>query len=177
MNLLLNVAWDNLAWDDRLIEIAQKADAICFGTLAQRSPCSADSLQKLVRNTPAECLRVFYINLRFPHVVDPVIPRSLELCNALKLNDEELPYLAQLLGITGSEDALVYQVMEKYQLKLVALTRGAQGAKVYQGSDQVQSQTKTRASRGYGRSGRRVYRRFDLEMVAAFPSESCWEDF
>ena len=35
-----DTAWDNLQWSDQLAEIAAHTDAVCFGTLGQRSDMS-----------------------------------------------------------------------------------------------------------------------------------------
>lgn len=133
-----DVAWDNLRWNDDLLEPARQCDAVCFGSLAQRSPVSARTIQRLVAETRPDCLRIFDINLRFPHVVHEVIQQSLELCNVVKLNDDELEYLADWLGMSGSQDELVGQIREKFDLSLVALTLGSQGAVIYQGDQKAQ---------------------------------------
>lgn len=123
-----DVAWDNLQASDKLLSRAAEADAICFGTLGQRSDVSAKTIQAFVAGTRADCLRVFDINLRFPFVNDQVILKSLELANILKLNDEELPYLANLLQIEGDSITVLQQIEDRFGIGLVALTQGSSGA-------------------------------------------------
>jgi fructokinase len=131
-----NVAWDNLQWTESLQLEARIADVVCFGTLAQRASGSAATLQQLVKQTSEASYRVFDINLRFPHVVDSVIHQSLALCNVLKLNEEELPYLADLLGISGSQANVLKVLYQRFDLRLIALTQGAKGAVLFNGAEQ-----------------------------------------
>src|SRR5437868_5521515 len=42
-----NVAWDYIAWDERLEQLAREAAAVCFGTLAQRLGTQV-AMQRLV---------------------------------------------------------------------------------------------------------------------------------
>lgn len=125
---LANTAWDQLAWSESLAELAAGADAVCFGTLGQRSLTSRQTIHQFVSATPVNCLRIFDINLRTPFFSDDVILESLKLANILKLNDDELPFLANLLRLDGSDQSVMRQVAQQFELQMVALTRGAQGA-------------------------------------------------
>ena len=125
-----NVAWDNLTWSDKLTQLAKNANAVCFGSLGQRSAVSAKVIQRFVSETTKPCLRIFDINLRPPHFSDQVIFESLAIANVLKLNDEELPYLATLLKISGTESELLSQIIKQFGLKLIALTKGSKGATI-----------------------------------------------
>ena len=123
-----NTAWDHLEWRDSLKMLAEQTDAVCFGTLGQRSEISAKTIQQYVLSTPLDALRVFDVNLRPPFWTSDAVLRSLELSNVLKLNDEELPIVAALLHIEGSHESIMRQLMERYSLKLIALTRGSNGS-------------------------------------------------
>src|SRR5579872_388692 len=102
-----DTAWDNLAWSRELQHLAARADAVCFGTLGQRSELSRETIRRFVRTTPATCLRVLDINLRPPFWNDQVVLQSLPLANVLKLNDIELPVLAAMLNLRGTDDQLL----------------------------------------------------------------------
>lgn len=132
-----NVAWDDLQWSDDIGQVATNAAAVCFGSLGQRSQSSRETIQRFVKSTSLDCLRIFDINLRFPHVNEDAIRASLELCNLLKLNEEELPYLADLLGWQGNENQLLKSLMDEFELQLVALTKGPGGAVLSNGTDFV----------------------------------------
>lgn len=134
-----DTAWDNLAWSAELMELATRTDAVCFGTLGQRSESSRKTIQQFVASTPKYALRVFDINLRPPFFSDPIILESLELANILKLNDEELPTLQALCGLSGSTTKMLAQLANRFDLRAVALTRGAEGALIMS-SDEVSEQ-------------------------------------
>jgi fructokinase len=127
-----NVAWDYLLATEEAITLASSADAICFGSLAQRSESSRNAIQKLVASSPAQALRVFDVNLRQRFYTCEVIKRSLQLANVLKLNDDELPTLAAMFNLTGSIENQVESLARIFSLKVVALTRGANGSLLYQ---------------------------------------------
>lgn len=123
-----DTAWDHLEWASGLEELANRASVVCFGTLAQRSDYSRRTIRQFIARTPPSCLRLLDINLRWPFWSQEVILQSLTLANALKLNDSELPVIANLLQLPGSDDAVLAQIMERYSLKVIALTRGANGS-------------------------------------------------
>jgi fructokinase len=121
-------AWDQVAWSDGLQQLATRADAVCFSTLGQRSEISRQTIQRFVRATPAECLRVLDVNLRPPFWNEEIVLQSLQLANVLKLNNMELSLLADMLRWRGADHELLQQLVERFSLRLVALTRGAAGA-------------------------------------------------
>ena len=123
-----NVAWDHLAWADDLGALATRADAVCFGSLGQRSTESRDTIRRYLGATGSDCLRLFDANLRPPFYDRQVILDSLGLANALKLNDDELPIVAAMLGLSGNEAEMMAELARRFGLALVALTRGARGA-------------------------------------------------
>jgi fructokinase len=122
------VAWDAIEWSDHLGHLAAGADAVCFGTLAQRNEASKESIGRFVRSTAQGALRVFDVNLRQSFYSSDTIRASLEMANFLKLNDEELPVVAEACGIEGSVEQRLRRLFERFDLRLVAMTRGAKGA-------------------------------------------------
>ena len=123
-----DVAWDFMVLTDGLKQLARKADAICFGTLAQRSPVTRAAIQGFLAESAPTALRMLDINLRQSFYSKEVIEQSLRLANALKINDEELATVAAMFDLHGDELAQLQQIEERYQLQLVALTRGARGS-------------------------------------------------
>jgi fructokinase len=124
-----NSAWDFIPWSSSVERAAQRADAICFGTLAQRSPVSRATIRRAVAATPHMTWRLCDLNLRQGHYNDDVIIESLTLANAVKLNAEELPVVARLCGAdrAPAEDCL-RALCDRFRLRLAALTRGAEGS-------------------------------------------------
>ena len=123
-----DTAWDALPWSAQLARLAERTSAVSFGTLGQRSACSRATIRRFVTATPSTALRVFDINLRPPFISDAVILESLALANVLKLNDDELPALAALCASTGSDVEIMLKLAARFTLRVVALTRGADGA-------------------------------------------------
>jgi fructokinase len=124
------VAWDAIEWSSGLEGLAARADAVCFGTLAQRSERSRETIQRFVQATPREALRVLDVNLRQSFHSPELIRTSLAAANVLKLNEDELPVVAEACGIEGSTDERLQGLCNRFTLRLVAMTRGANGALV-----------------------------------------------
>jgi fructokinase len=123
-----NVAWDRLTVTAPALDAVRRADAISFGSLAQRSDNSRQSIRTLVAAAPRHALRVFDINLRQNYFSRDVIHQSLGLANVLKMNDAELPLLAQMFSVSGSIRQQMETVAQAFDLHLVALTRGSAGS-------------------------------------------------
>ncbi|HEV2114485.1 MAG TPA: carbohydrate kinase, partial [Terriglobales bacterium] len=123
------VAWDFLQWTPAWKLLAEEADAVCFGSLAQRSPVSRETILQFVRSTRRQALRVFDVNLRAPFYSAEVLAASLALADIVKLNNDELPVVARLLGIpfTG-ERAAAEALLRAYKASLVCVTRGNCGS-------------------------------------------------
>ena len=121
-------AWDHLQWNDDLANLARQADAVCFGTLGQRGDVSRQTIQNFVAAMKLDRLRVFDINLRRPFIDEAIIDESLQLANVLKLNDDELPFLAEKFGFSGAPIEQMKSLAERFSLRAVVLTRGSNGA-------------------------------------------------
>jgi fructokinase len=133
-------AWDALELSDAWVQLAARADALCFGSLAQRSAQSRQTIQELVAGTASSCIRIFDVNLRPPYISAEVIQESLELATVVKMNEAELPQVLALLGLPVNEgrELLGEQhwrrrdaerlLVEFPGLDLVAITCGGQGS-------------------------------------------------
>ncbi len=132
-----NVAWDNLRPNPATRQLIEKLDVICFGSLAQRSKMTRDTIyhyltlasNKQEKNQGSiKTLKVFDLNLRQHFYSKAIIARSLQFANVLKLNDEELVIMQRLFGLKGSQEEQLQQLLNGYTLSLVALTRGENGS-------------------------------------------------
>jgi fructokinase len=130
-----NVAWDHLQWSEEMDDLAARADAVCFGTLGQRSADSRDVIRRFVAATPPTALRILDVNLRSPFYDEAVIRQSLEAANVLKLSDDELDLVAAAGDVSGSEAETLAGLSRRYELRLVALTRGEHGATLVRGTE------------------------------------------
>jgi fructokinase len=127
-----NTAWDKIEATDAALQFAQNADAVCFGSLAARSNTAFQTIQKLVSQTKPSALRVLDLNLRDPFVDKNVIESLLRLANVVKLNDEELTRIAAMFGVPGNTVTQHADgVINNYGLKMLILTCGAQGSRIF----------------------------------------------
>jgi fructokinase len=129
-------AWDFMELTDAWVQLAERADAICFGSLAQRCQVSRQTIQTLVAQTSSACVRVFDVNLRQPFFTSEVVQESLELATVMKMNDDEVAQVMALIGLP-MDDAppaerlriAAERLLEEFPtLDLVAVTRGSHGS-------------------------------------------------
>ena len=126
-----DMAWDFIPYGIALDHLAAEADAVCFGTLGQRSAVSRDTIQRFLQATKPTCFHVFDINLRQSFYTPELILVLLKHADILKLNDEELPVLAYMLKIPGHQSDVLGVLQQTYQLKMIVLTKGAEGSVLY----------------------------------------------
>ena len=125
-----DVAWDYIPFNDSVKQFAGQVDAVCFGTLAQRSSVSKQTIRSFVNAMPEKSLRVLDMNLRGSFYDANIIRSCLRLANCVKLNNEELPVVADLLNIPGSENDILEYLINEYDLILLALTKGKKGSRL-----------------------------------------------
>jgi fructokinase len=130
-----DVAWDRLALTPSALAAMTEADAVSFGTLAQRCETSRGTIRALLAAVRPGTLRILDLNLRQHYFSRDIIETSLKLANTVKCNDAELPVLADLLGLRGSVRRQIEQLARQYAQRLVCLTRGAQGSLLYGGGE------------------------------------------
>lgn len=130
------VAWDSMELSNEWVKLAERADALCFGSLAQRSVDSRQTIQTLAAQSPSRCVRIFDVNLRPPFYSSEVVQESLELATVLKMNDAEVPLVLALLGMpveesgaSGSLRLSAARLLREFPaLEMVAVTRGGHGS-------------------------------------------------
>ena len=126
------VAWDNIPFTTELKEVAKNCSCVCFGSLAQRSSVSRQTIQKFIEATPESCLKIFDINLRQNFYTKDIICNSLKQANILKINDEELITIGRLFGYPGLDiENKCWLLLGKYNLDILVLTCGVNGSYVF----------------------------------------------
>lgn len=124
-----NVAWDNIPFTNEIESVARSCRAVCFGSLAQRNAVSRNTIRKFIESTPNGCIRIFDINLRQNFYTSNVIHDSLELCNILKINDEEIMLVSRMFNYDSSNiENVCRTIMEGFSLEMVILTCGTKGS-------------------------------------------------
>lgn len=122
-----DVAWDHLEFTPAWEELASGATAVCFGTLAQRSPTSCDTIRRFL-DTARGAVRLFDVNLRQQFYSREVIDESCRRATLVKLNEDELPVLSKRLGLpVGAPVFQLAQLRGRYDLEAVVYTRGRRG--------------------------------------------------
>lgn len=132
-----NAAWDFIELSPEAEKLAAECDAVCFGSLAQRNSLSRMAIQRFLLHTPDPCLRIFDINLRQSFYSKDILETSLGIANVLKLNEDELTVLQDLLALPHSTEHALRTVMERFGLRYIALTRGAAGSLMMSQNDMV----------------------------------------
>ncbi len=130
-----NVAWDNIRINAETQLKIRELDAVCFGSLSQRNPVSASTIQNLLANVGPECLKIFDINLRQHFYSHEIITKSLQFADILKLNDEELPVLSSLFGLTGETENKLSEMLKTFNLRYVVYTMGEKGSIIMNGNE------------------------------------------
>ena len=130
--IIEGVAWDHIPLTEEMKQLAEHADAVCFGTLAQRSEESRITIQRLLSHVPEEALRVYDINLRQHYYTRELIVASLRHCNVFKINDEELELLRGLFDLeSDTMHDFCRRFVKLYNLRYLILTAGADYSAVF----------------------------------------------
>lgn len=124
-----NVAWDNIPFTEKTRALAQQTKAVSFGSLAQRNNVSKDSVRQFLQAMPTDSMKIFDINLRQHFYTKEIIDDSLQLSDILKINDDEIRIISKLFNIEEKEELDICKyLLDRYQLKLVILTKGTDGS-------------------------------------------------
>lgn len=129
-----NVAWDNIPFTDKLKQLAQKTCAVCYGSLAQRNVVSRETINAFLDAMPEGKgqYKIFDINLRQGFYTKEIICNSMQRCNILKINDEELVTVSRMFGYPGIDlQDKCWILLAKYKLEMLILTCGVNGSYVF----------------------------------------------
>ena len=127
-----NVAWDNIPFTKEIEDVASSCRAVCFGSLAQRNVVSRETIHRFLDLTPKDCMKIFDINLRQNFYNKEIIKESLQRCNVLKINDEELVLIGRMFGYPGLDiENKCWLILGKYNLDMLVLTCGTNGSYVF----------------------------------------------
>ena len=132
--IMENVAWDNIPYSSALEELAKDCKAVCFGSLAQRSPVSGDTINRFLDAMPDadDTYKIFDINLRQHFYTKEILVNSFYKCNVLKINDEELAVVSDMFGYqTLSQEDFCRKLLDDYGLRMLILTCGTDGSYVF----------------------------------------------
>ena len=128
------VAWDNIPFTPALEGLAHQTRAVCFGSLAQRSVVSRETINRFLDAMPdgEGQYKIFDINLRQGFYTKEILCNSMRKCNILKINDEELVTVSRMFGYPGIDlQDKCWILLAKYNLRMLILTCGVNGSYVF----------------------------------------------
>jgi fructokinase len=124
-----HVAWDFLHWTPDWEELSSRVDVVCYGSLAQRSQTSAETIERFLRNTPENALRICDANLRERFYNIDTLRRSFQFADILKLNEQELFQVSSSFGFGNSDEIeIAKRLLSEFDLELICVTKGARGS-------------------------------------------------
>jgi len=125
--IVVDTAWDLLQFTEHEAALARQCHAVSFGSMSQRHPVAHKSTQAFLAEAN-DALKIFDVNLRMDLFTAEILEEGCRVANLMKLNDEELPTVAELLEIhEGDARRRTEAIREKYDLDAVIFTRGKQG--------------------------------------------------
>ncbi len=161
-------AWDSFEWTAAWQALAQKADAVCFGSLAQRSPQSRQTIHSFLKTIRLETTRIFDVNLRQSYYSAQILADSAKQADIIKLNHDELPTVVRLLGFPfHDEESAAQWLRHTFHTKLVCITRGAGGSLLVSEYAKHEHPGIPVQSGGHGRLRRRIHGCARLSLSAA----------
>jgi fructokinase len=123
------VAWDHLQWTLGWQHLAETANAVCFGSLAQRSVTSRETIRRFLKSSPPSTLKIFDVNLRQSFYSPEILADSMRLADIVKLNNDELPKIMSLNRMPHKDElSSARRLIEEYELELISITRGGRGS-------------------------------------------------
>jgi len=127
-----NCAYDFIELDEKLITLIESnTDCLYFGTLIQRDEKSRNTLKSLINK---KIKNFCDLNIRQHFYTKEIIKESLNASDVLKLNDDELKLVNDLfINRQADEISLAKFISEMFEIELVCITRGENGAILYLG--------------------------------------------
>jgi|SRR3972149_6085450 len=130
-----NCAYDFINQTDDLLKVVNdQTDCLYFGTLAQRNETSRKTIQSLFDK------RIKYfcdLNIRQKFYSKEIIEKSLYAADVLKLNEDELKLVNNLIFKNGyGLNNTAKEVLKKFKLDLLCVTRGSEGAILFKDNEE-----------------------------------------
>ncbi len=112
--------------------ISSETDCLYFGTLAQRSEVSRNTIQSLF-NRGVKCF--VDLNLRNNFYNEDILISTLKAADFIKVNYQEMHILNDLLLQSDyNTEKAAYELMENFGINMIAVTRGKDGSSIFENS-------------------------------------------
>jgi fructokinase len=126
--IIPKVAYDYIRYTDDLDTLIADADCLCFGSLIQRTAVSRETLQKLLKRFSGKYV-LYDINLRKNCYTAEIVTSSMKQSHILKLNNDEMPVVAEMYGIPDTTVAEFAKALFQHTpLEYCLITLGGRGA-------------------------------------------------
>jgi len=131
--IIFPVAWDFIRRDKNICELLTPSAYFVFGSLASRNDVTRNTLMELLES---DAIKVFDINLRPPHIDKSLLKLLLSKADIVKFNTSELELVGQMFGGgKGDEKRRVQIIQQKFAIREVIVTHGADGAVYYRNGE------------------------------------------
>ena len=125
--IVMDTAWDHLAYTDHEAGLARACNAVSFGSMSQRHPTAHAATQAFLAEAKS-ALKIFDVNLRMDLFTADILAEGCRVANLVKLNDEEIETVAGRLELpAGKARVRVAALRERFDLEAVIFTRGEAG--------------------------------------------------
>ena len=128
-DILAPAAWDAIQPATDLIQRAESARVVVFGSLVQRHPTTRSTLSELLQT--ATGTRVFDVNLRTPYDDRAIVEASLAYADTVKVNLDELVALSRWFDLGAGVETAVSELSRRFGCGTVCVTSGAGGAALW----------------------------------------------
>ncbi len=120
-------SWDFIESTNENSCLVRKSDALLFGSLACRTRANFDTLKTLSKVAD---LNICDLNIRLDYYTLELVDSLLQICDILKINDEEAELLCDFYQLEIPE--LYTFLSSKFSIQLIIQTLGAKGAEAYE---------------------------------------------
>lgn len=126
-NVTPDVAFDHIEFSTEALKLVRNADCLFFGLLPQRFGISKNTIRELIKESPSS-LKFFDLKL-FQHFFNvSVVENLLFSSHLVRIKEKEIGFLTEKLGLqNGGLEKFGEQLVNKYNIDLVLITRGAKG--------------------------------------------------
>ncbi|MBM3982722.1 MAG: carbohydrate kinase [Planctomycetes bacterium] len=122
-----NVAWDFIAWDEKLADLSERTRSVCFGSLACRGKDSFDVVSEFGRSSHTH--RLFDVNLRQNYFTPKLLEWGVARAHWVKISDEEIDRFATAIGVWIDSFEQFHQSLF-LPGQLLIITKGAGGCEL-----------------------------------------------
>lgn len=138
-----NVAWDNIEYNSDIENILkEKYDLFYFNILSCRSEKSYNTLKNIFKNIDSK-YKVCDVTFRKNYYTKEKIKEALDFINILKINDDELLTIKNLLypslkiDLKNDNEKLLRNLNKDFNIDYIFLTLGKEGATLFYNDEYI----------------------------------------